>query len=80
MQRSCGTFYKYLEKCVQHFTILLQPVREAYLYFYIYISSVVAALFVCSPLRADILTQEAAEEVPGTLKLSSPEGRIHSSV
>lgn len=41
-----GTFYKYLEKCVQDFTILLQPVREAYLYFCIYVSSVVVALFV----------------------------------
>lgn len=75
-----GTFYKYLEKCVQDFTILLQPVREAYLYFCIYVSSVVVALFVCSPLRADILAWEAAEEVPGTLKLSSLEGRTHSGV
>lgn len=41
-----GTFYKYLGKCVQDFTILFQPVREAYLYF-LHLYQLNCCCFVC---------------------------------
>lgn len=40
------TFYKYLGKCVQDFTILFQPVREAYLYF-LHLYQLDCCCFVC---------------------------------
>lgn len=66
----CSRFYNLIPACKRSLSVLFAFISARLLLF---------CLFVLL-LRADILAREATEEVPGTLNLSSPEGRTHGGV